>query len=279
MNKSMKIIIVIGIVFILCGGIFFGAAYAFGERYIDSKTEDRSEIFKLSSIEKLDIRDSVANINFLKNNNGDEILVEAKNVISDELTCESSGNTLKISYNPRAVKFGFISFPSWIFNWNTKIPEINIYIPESKIFDDVYIGGGVGTTQIEILNTKYLTLSGGVGNVKAKNIVTENLRIDGRVGTTDIDAVINGETKIGGGVGTIKISGEADGDMTINGGVGTITLNLSGDMNEYSFNVNRGLGSIKFNGNEIGDNPSRTTGGKYNVKIDGGVGDMNITIK
>ena len=281
MKKSAKIIIVIAVVFILIGGIFFGAAYAFGEKIVDMQVNDISKDFTSGDVNRINVNGVVANVRIFKNS-GDSgsISIKAENVIESEFKCDISNNSLAISYNPTTVKFGFVSLPSGLLNWSKNTPVINIYIPDGKLFDEVDFTGNVGGVNIEDINSKNFTIDGGVGSFTSDNMtVTGNFSISGRVGNTDIKAAISGNTKIDGGVGSVTLSGQADGDMTINGGVGSITLNLSGDMNEYSFQVSRGLGGVKFNGGDIGDTPSRTTGGKYNIKINGGVGSININIK
>ncbi|MCL2772291.1 MAG: DUF4097 domain-containing protein [Oscillospiraceae bacterium] len=280
MKKGAKIIIIIGVVFILAGGLFCGAAYALGENYVDGKTTDISEDFTSGDVNKLNINNTIASVKIFKgdDNAAGSISIQAENVIESELKCDLSNNILTISYNPTTVKFGFITLPSGLFNWNKSSPVINIYIPADKLFDEVYFTGNIGNINIDDISAKDFTIDSGVGNFSADNMtVSGNLNIGNRVGGSDINAVINGQTKIDGGVGSINVSGQANGDITINGGVGSINMDLSGSVTAYAYNVKGGLGSIKLNGNKIND--SWRSAGDYNIKIDGGVGSININIK
>lgn len=281
MKKSTKSVILIATILILAGGVFCGAAYAFGEGYMSSKIESLSESFEAASVNKFEINEHVANINITEtNNDSGNIIIEAENVIPEHFKCEVTNNVLKISYNPSVLKFGFISVPSFIFDptaWNRKTPVINIYIPGGKMFDEINFKGGVGNINAEKLNAEVFIIGGGVGNYDINNLSTESLRIDGGVGETTISGIINGEAKIGGGVGNTRLSGQVYGDITVNGGVGNINLDLSGDVSDYNINADSGIGNVRINGAKASE--YRNSSGKYSIDLDGGVGNINIDIK
>ena len=283
MNKSMKIIIVIAIVFILAGGIFIGAAYAFGERYVDSKLENYSAVFDDTAdakVNQIHIDDMVADVRFLKAGNDETsgITVEAENIVLDNFKCEVNNNIMTISYNPSTVKYGFISLPSFVFDMNTKLPVIKIYICEGKVLDEVNFISNVGNISSEELNTETFIISGGLGNCNIENLTAGNVRIDGGVGDTNISGTINGQTMIEGGLGNLRISGQMNGNIKLNGGVGNVNFDLSGDANDYNIKSNGGVGDIKINSKKANDfiNSSES---KYNIDINGGLGNITIKIK
>jgi hypothetical protein len=257
----MKKILVIGLIFILIGGIFCGAAYATGEKYADSELADIRFAFAANSVDKINIGNYIAEIKIIKGElNSSEILVTAENVEGEVFVCGQSGGILSISYDPEKLKFGFFHFPTFVFEpfWNNRYPVIKIYIPEEKLFDEIYIEGGLGDTEIAHIEVKSFVIKGGVGNYNIKSIYAEKLYIEG-------------------GLGDLKINGEIAGDIKIDGGVGNVRLNLKGDAEDYSVNSNNGIGNIKINGKSRpwGDNWYR---GIYKIDIDGGLGDVNISI-
>ena len=273
----MKRILIIGIILILLGGVFCGAAYALGEKYVDSQLSGSSAVFSSNEVNKIYISDIVADIKFYKSESGD-IAVKAENIVESEFKCQLNGGTLEISYNPETIKFGFISLPSFIFEpaWKTNSPVIEVYIPEGKIFDEVYFNGGLGSIETEQLNAKSLIINGGVGDYDIKNIYVESLKIGVGMGSVKIDGIINGDTKIEGGVGDIKITGQANGNIKINAGMGNITLNMAGNLWDYNIKADKGLGSINLNGKKMPD--LIKNGGTYNIDIDAGVGSIDINI-
>jgi len=273
----MKKMLVIGIIFILIGGVFCGAAYAFGERYISAELTDASVSFTAETITKINISEHVAEIKFIKSGSTGDISVKAENILESEFKCELVNNTLKVSYNPSTIKLGFIVMPTSIFNWNNRSPVINIYIPEGRSFDEIYFGGGVGRVAAEEINAKSLVLAGGVGEYNINNMNAGNLEIDGGVGSVKLNGTVNGDTKIDGGVGEIKISGQLNGNIKLKTGVGSTKLDLTGNISDYNIKVDKGVGSIKLNGNKI--EGTYQNNGKYNFDIDAGVGSIDIYIK
>jgi len=294
----MKKMMVTAIICVLVGVAFCGAAYAVSDGNVESNLRDKKLNFPSGSIKKIHIKDHVANVKIFKAPAGsEEIVIEAENILLEEFKASESGGVLTISYNPRTVKFGVVSLPKLNFGKINKMSVINIYIPENKTFDSFIFDGGVGTTYAEYIDAGTVTIDGGVGTYDIQGVTAGSLKLNGGVGTVKISgAEINGETKIDGGVGTIDISGRFNGDTKIDGGVGTIDLdgeingnlklstgvgsanvNLKGDIGDYNVKANKGVGTIRLNGNKIPD--SIKNGGKYELKIDAGVGSININIK
>ena len=102
-------------------------------------------------------------------------------------------------------------------------------------------------------------------------------RVDGGVGSITLNQVRFEESDFDSGVGKLDVSGQLLGKTNVDCGVGEVELDLSGEVDDYGYNVDTGLGPIKLNGNKIS--------GKYNldaqnqIKVDGGVGSVNIKIK
>jgi len=297
----MKKMIATGIICLLIGVAFCGAAYAMNDGNSSSDLSDTKHSFSADGISKIHIKDHVANVKIFKasgNDNTGEIIIKAENIVASELIISDNGGTLSLSYNPRTAKFGIISLPRLNFNKPNKMSVINIYIPEGKVFDYINLDGGVGTVYAEYLNAGSIIVDGGVGTYDIKDMTAKNLKVNGGVGTVKIaGAVVNGETKIDGGVGSIDIiSAQLNGDAKIDGGVGTIdfsgeingnlklstgvgsaNLNLKGDAGDYDIKADRGVGSIRLNGSKMPDSVKH--GGKYKITIDAGVGSININIK
>ena len=251
----MKKILIIGIIFILIGGVFCGVAYAAGEKYMDLKLTNFSTNFSAESVSRINIGKHIGDIKIVSGENSGELMVRAENVAESGFVCDLSGGCLNISYDPHTIKIGFISVPSFVFEpfWNTKNPVITVYVPDGASLDEVYFDGGVGNTEIDNVKANSFVINGGVGNYSAKNIYAKNIKIEG-------------------GVGDAKIQGKIEGDIKINGGVGNVALDLSGDSNDYSVKSDGGVGSVRINGK-----PAKNTGGgKYRIDIDGGVGNIDI---
>ncbi|MCL2095657.1 MAG: DUF4097 domain-containing protein [Oscillospiraceae bacterium] len=272
----MKKMIITGIICVAVGIAVCGAAYALSGRSVSGDLSDSSVYFPSDGINKINIGEHVAAVKIFKSSdNSGEIKIEAENIILSEFKASEKNGVLEILYNPTIFKLPFISMPIG-FGYN-KFSVINIYIPEGKIFDEVKFGGGVGTVNIEDITAGEVIINGGVGTYDIKDMTAGSLRVDGGVGSVKINGVINGDAKIGGGVGTVELSGEVNGDIRLSTGVGTASLDLKGDAEDYNIRADRGVGRIRLNGNKIPD--TIRNGGKYDITVSAGVGDININIK
>lgn len=271
----MKKVMVIGIICILIGAIFVGLAYGFGGRYVNSKLTDASKTFSSAEINKLNIEEIIANVKIFKSGDAGNIEIKAEKVIENELKCEVVNGVLKISYNPSRLKFGPITIPSFIYDWNNT-SVINIYIPEGKVFDEICYTGGLGNIEAEEINAQAIIISGGAGDYNIKNMTVGSLEINGEMGNISLNGTINGDTKISGGAGDLKISGQVNGNIKLNALMGNANLDLNGNAGDYNIKVDAGLGNIRLNGNKTG---TVNNGGKYTIDINASVGDININIK
>lgn len=279
----MKKFLIIGLIFILAGGLFCGAAYAVGEKNADSLLGAFDTSFPAAEIKKIEIGEHLAEINFANSkSDAKTITVNAKNISESDFECRLVGDdTLYISYDPPPNKrFGFISLPVFHFS-NRVFPVITVYIPKDLDFESVRFGGGVGEVNIDELTVADFTIGGGLGNYCINKLtVNKNggFKIEDGVGEIEIsNAEIYGETVIMGGLGNIFISGKIEGDINMNTGVGNVDLNLFGNASDYNITAKRGVGEVKLNGKNIGN--EIYTGGKYHIDIEAGLGNINIEIK
>jgi len=269
----LKIVIIAGVALILGGGLVYGAAYAIGERNTNARVASLTHTFPSNrNISSLRVDEMVARVN-IRQSAGDEIKVEAVDVVEEYFKYDIADGTLRISYNPGFRSFGFINIP-WLTNRRT--PVINIYVPEGMVFENVDIAGGVGDYNIEYINADSFNLDGGVGRVTVENSWINRLEIDGGIGEYNINGDI-GEMNISGGVGRIAVSGSVERDIRIDGGVGEIKLDLAGDINNYDVRSDSGIGAVRINGERA--NNFNNPGAPYRLSADGGIGSISIYIR
>lgn len=158
--------------------------------------------------------------------------------------------------------------------FNNKTYVLRLNLPDI-IFNEIEIDAGAGTIEINNLNVLELSLDLGAGKVVIDNLnVTNEISIDDGAGEinltksnlTNLDLVM--------GVGKCTINSILVGNSEIDAGVGELNLNLID--NNYRFKVNKGVGKISLNNQELKNNGSYGTG-INNLFIDGGVGNINIT--
>lgn len=163
---------------------------------------------------------------------------------------------------------------SWFSNGETE--DLIVSIPTEFIFQAVSIEAGAGRLEIEELSANNLNLELGAGKVTIDKLnVFDQTDIDSGAGEVEIrDGELN-NLDLNMGVGKFTLNTKLSGNSIIDHGVGSFTLNLIGNKTDYQIHVNKGLGSVSLDGDEVLDN--QTTGtGSNRLEIDGGVGKIDI---
>ncbi len=177
------------------------------------------------------------------------------------------------------------------FNWNftsffhqrednsVSNTKIEIFVPLDYECSDMVIASGVGEMKMNDMIMEHLTIDGGVGNIICERVVAQRADIGGGVGSmtfTDVD-LQNLDLDIG--TGDVSISGVLSGDCELDCGVGKAELDLTGNVEDYDFSVDSGVGSIRINGERIEETNHTNKGAENSFRIEGGVGSITITME
>lgn len=234
------------------------------------RSVDYSESF--TGVESLDIENSTGTLSIKI---GDEFRVEAEKVSEDFKAEVSKSGKLTVKEDNNGISFlwfntkGFNSFNS----------KVTIYVPRDFVAEEVKLNTGAGNVVLEGLNTDYLYLSAGAGNIDGDRLIAKRVNIDGGVGNIKLTNVDFTNSSYECGIGNLKIEGALLGKTEIDCGVGEVDLDLEGNKDDYSFDVDAGVGSVRLNGEKIGDIQRHNEDAKNTIKIDAGVGSVNIDIK
>lgn len=184
---------------------------------------------------------------------------------SDNVTVKQNGNELKIEDQG--------------FHWVFSKPRIKVVltIPRDYTFTDADIDTGVGTAFIADLNVRDLDLNIGVGKTTVENLTVTNFaEIDGGVGELSVlDSEIH-KLDLSVGVGKTSLSTKISADSTIDAGVGELNLSLTDSLDNYSIYTEKGIGSIRLNGEQT-SNENTYGSGFHKIRIHGGIGSIRIT--
>lgn len=252
--KTLAILLIIGIFYSLFS-FTIGLSNIF-DRPNESSTDNRYEYSLLNSY--LDIDLTMTELNIYK---GDKFLVETD---SKYINTKQDGNKIIIKEKKTPLR-------------DKRKYSLNITIPEDLILDVVNINTASGKINIQKLSTKYLDLDLGAGSIKIDYLkVTDEATISSGAGKIAISSGIINEMDLDMGTGNTKINASLTGDNEINCGVGKLELNLLDNIETYTLNIDKGIGSITLNNKDI-SNGSIIGNGPNKVSIDGAVG--NIIIK
>ena len=153
--------------------------------------------------------------------------------------------------------------------------NITITIPSYLLFERVNVTTGAGKVEINGINTNELDMELGAGKVTLSNINSAKTSIETGAGSVLIKKSILNDLDLEVGVGEINIDADITGNSNIESGIGSLKLNLNNNESMYKFDIEKGIGSITFNGDKITGNTTIGNGNSH-IKIEGGIGSIKI---
>ena len=152
---------------------------------------------------------------------------------------------------------------------------LNLYIPKGKVFNDVYIDAGAGNVKIDTIKANTLDFDMGAGKVSINNIeVYSHAKLDGGAGNFNIENGILSNVDFDMGLGNVDIKASLTGNNKIDMGMGNLSIDLIDSVNNYRFDIEKGIGSVSIDG-EGKSNGVYGNGATF-IEIDGGIGSINI---
>lgn len=165
--------------------------------------------------------------------------------------------------------------------WNIKFKnkqKVILYLPSNIELTEVEINNGSGKLYIASIIANNIDLDLGAGSTNIDNIIASNTDIDTDAGTLNIDNGIINNLDLDLGVGKTTINAKLTGKNKIDIGVGSFYLNVLDNISNYKLKLNKGIGTIKVNDEEIKNDTTIGTGDNI-INISGGVGSINIDFK
>lgn len=191
---------------------------------------------------------------------------------------EVQTNNDNIEVNQKNNKLKIIEKQSNWFWRNSNEEELIVYIPENIEFEKVNIETGAGRVNIEEIKAEKLKLNLGAGETIINNIISDNVDIDGGVGKFTIENGTINNLDFDLGIGETTINAKITGNNKIDTGIGSLKLNIDGNIEDYKFKVEKGIGNIKLNGKQVSNNEIIGNGENV-IDIDGGIGEIIINFK
>ena len=269
---AFAVFLIVTIVSAVLGGLFIAANVL---NLVDGKDrpvlmEDYKVIAQTSDgvIEAFDPKliDIEISATALEIRTGEKFKIETNN---SEIKFLEDGNRIKIVENDDH---------KWWFMGKDFDSNLIVYLPEKEEgYEEVKIKAGAGKITIDKLVAKNFSLEQGAGKVTIKNLVVlESTKLEGGAGEISIESGRINNLRANQGVGKTYIRSTLTGNNDINSGIGALELNLTLPKEEYSFKIDKGIGSVKVDNETLGNDSTFGTGKNY-IKIDGGIG--SITVK
>lgn len=164
----------------------------------------------------------------------------------------------------------------WMNGWKDLGGEVKVKLPRRLTLRRTEIELGAGKMTADGLTTDELKLELGAGKTELNDLtVLRQAKINGGAGMLVVRNSKLKDLDLDMGVGKVELGVDLTGDSKINAGVGKLELDLAEKVESYCFKVDKGIGSIKLNDEELDGGTIRGEGENL-VEIDGGVGAIEI---
>jgi len=153
---------------------------------------------------------------------------------------------------------------------------LKLYLPSDIVFETVDITTGAALLTADSLSANSVELKLGAGKVQIECLnAYSDADIEGGTGQINIENGILNDLDLEMGMGELNLSAALLGNCDLSLGVGASNLTLNGSKDDYKVDIEKGLGSISVDGENVSDFGS-SGNGKNSIKIQGGVGAVNV---
>lgn len=258
--KYLAMAFAVFLVVSIIGGLLSTVGIFFGFFENGGVTEDITVYSVSSDITSLNIEIGAADFTIKES---DGFSVESN---LEHLTVEEKDGVLLIKENK---KFGV--------TYNGAV--LTLCIPEGAAFEKAKLVTGVGRLTVDTLSADKLTLELGAGEVSIQELnATTSADIDGGAGKITVDSGSLKNLELDMGVGQLNLTSALLESSELDLGIGETNLTLMGTKDDYRIDLDKGVGSVKVDG-ESTENNSAVGNGQNRVDIDGGIGAINIFFK
>lgn len=135
----------------------------------------------------------------------------------------------------------------WFLN-HDRFDTLEIIIPEEMLLKELEIDSGAGRVEIDGIMVDEFEIDQGAGVLEIANCKFDRTKISGGAGSIKISSSILNNLKLDAGVGRVEIESDITGKSKIECGIGEVSVKLSSPKEAYRIRVEKGIGSIKIDG-------------------------------
>lgn len=194
-------------------------------------------------------------------------------VEADKFRVETNNKRIKDSYQDGKLRLEEEDLGFWQDDWDT---ELVVYLPHNLELRKADLSFGAAQVDLERLAAEEVKLDLGAGKAVVRQLfATRTAEVDGGAGVLEI---LDGEIRnldLDMGVGKTVLKAKLLGSSSVDAGVGKLEVGLMGNRDDYRISVQKGLGSIKIDDQEV-DGDTIYGAGMTELKINGGVGAIEV---
>ncbi len=157
--------------------------------------------------------------------------------------------------------------------------KLVITVPSDVSFENVVLITGAGVLNADSIAATNIECDFGAGEINIGSMIAMgSAEIDGGAGKITISSGAMHNLDFDMGVGELNFTSALTGECEFDFGVGESNITLIGNKDNYSLDIERGVGSITIDGKKVTD-AGGFSNGMNKVEISGGIGSINITFK
>jgi len=260
LQKVIKYLAIAFAVFLtvsIIGGILSAVGLLGGLFSSDTAIEDTKTYSVGAGIRNLDIEINAADLSIKE---GERFCVESN---LKNLKVEEKGGLLIIRETSK-------------FTGKYSGAVLTIYVPAGTVFDHVNLTTGAGRVTADRLTSDTLDFELGAGDVAITSLVAiSSANIEGGAGRITVSEGALEDLDLEMGVGQLNLTAALTGDCQLDLGVGESNVTLIGDKDDYKLDLEKGIGSISVDGENVSDY-SNSGNGNNRVEVNGGIGSIRI---
>ncbi|MDF2539195.1 MAG: hypothetical protein K0S76_2216 [Herbinix sp.] len=281
MKIFVKVWLGIGLLAIGFGIAILIVAAASGVSWRDVPTYSMDESFE--GIESIDIQIGAGEVIIVE---GDDFHVKADNIPKDSFQSHvTSDGTWVIKQDRDYIVdlFGVHFSIGQIAWWKDEFrPEVTITIPKDFTASEFSFEIGAGRADVETILAQKGRFTVGAGKIVIDQLnISEASDYEVGAGEMIINQMMVNNITVECGFGDVNMNGTVTGESSVECGVGSINLDLSGDLEDYSFRVENGIGSIRINNESYRNLQERNLlsgEARNSLDLECGVGSISIDI-
>lgn len=221
---------------------------------------------------------------------GEELRIEAKNVLEREFYCMLDNGVLTVS--DRWGESWADSLSRFLTMWKQDA-QITVYLPEGIELREANIDISAGVADLRDLSAEQFVLDMSAGTVRFADLNTHYCEVEMSAGTLDIRGLQATEVKLDTSAGDMEIDRlntalltleSSAGDAEIRGTIsdyckvdisaGSVDMLLSGSAENYTATIDRSAGSISYDGESYKD--ARIGAGEGRMDLECSAGSINV---
>ncbi len=160
-------------------------------------------------------------------------------------------------------------------NYNRAV--LIITLPVDTVFEKAELVTGAGKLTADVLSAQNLSCDFGAGEIKIGALsASQAAQLQGGAGKITISGGSLHGLDFDMGVGQLNFTSALTGESTLRLGIGESNLTLLGSKEDYTLNMEKGLGDIRVDGSAMASTSGLGTG-ENKVTISGGIGSVFVS--